>query len=460
MKIVAREAAGAAQARLLHPQLLPLRLRFSTDTRALQRGDAFIALRGEHFDGHTFVSQALERGASALVVENERVVPDGVPAFVVADTRAAYLAFASVARDALRVRVAAITGSTGKTTTKSFLQQLLERAGEGPVAASDANENNEIGVAKLLTSVDPQAAFVVIEMGARHDGEIAPLVRAARPHVAVLTNVGDAHLETMGSPERLARTKWGIFATGAQAVLSGDDAVSLQRSPQLEREPHWFRACEGTPPAAEHRTETIVAGRSQLIVRRDGGERGYAIDCRFAGAHNLANLAAAASAALELGVPPERIAAGVSYLELPPGRYERTRVGEVELFYDAYNASMSGTLATLRSFAREGPGRRIAVLASMAELGEAAPEMHERVGEAAAAAGIDTLLVGGAFADALARGARRAGIDGAKLVHFADNEAAIAWLRSHMRAGDVVLLKGSRKYRLEQVRDGLGVTHA
>ncbi len=461
MIVLAKDAAGAAGATILNPRDLPDRLAFSTDTRTLARGEAFVALRGERFDGHAFVAQALERGAAALVVSQGTVVPDGVPALLVADTKLAYLAFAGVARRASRARVVAITGSTGKTTTKSFLRQLLERAQAGPVAASEANENNEIGVAKLFTRLDPAAAFVVVELGARHYGEIEPLARVASPDVAVLTNIGDAHLEIMGSPERLAETKWGIFATGAQAVLNRDDPVSRERAASLARGAHWFAAYDEQPSArTDGSTATAVIAGSQLLVRRGPDERAYPIVCTFAGAHNLLNLAAAAAAALELGLAPERLAAAVEGLVLPPGRYERTRIGALDVFFDAYNASMSGTLATLRSFAREGPGRRIAVLASMAELGTGAAHMHERVGAAAVAAGVGALLVGGDFADDLARGARRAGIDPATLVSFASNDDAIAWLREHAREGDLVLLKGSRKYRLEQVRDGLRVAHA
>jgi UDP-N-acetylmuramoyl-tripeptide--D-alanyl-D-alanine ligase len=462
MTIDRADAVGATQAMVLERDRLPARLRFSTDTRSIVPGDAFIALRGAKFDGHAFVGEALARGAALLVVSDERAVPRGTPALVVPDTTVAYLTFAGVARNALRARVAAITGSAGKTTTKAFLAQILERATDAPVVATHANENNEIGVAKLLLSASADAAYVVVEFGARHYGEIVPLARAARPDVAILTNVGEAHLEIMGSPERLAETKWGIFASGAHAVLNADDAVSCARAPGLANGITWF----GNDPrdAALRHAERFVSlsrvrdlvPRDELRVRdADGAVRTYPTDIAVAGEHNRSNVLAASAGALALGIAPDRIAHALPELVLPSGRYERIDAGGIAVIYDAYNASMSGTLATLASFAREPARQRVAVLGSMAELGSEAPAMHERVGAAAANSNLDALLVGGDFAPDLSRGARDGGFDRERIVPFATNAVAVAWLRANVGAGGLVLLKGSRRYRLEEIVDGL-----
>ncbi len=214
MKIPALEA-GEAAGGTLHAEALPPLLAFSTDTRTIEAGQVFVALRGASYDGHRFTAEARARGAAALVVDDPAAVPEGIAALVVADTTAAYLAFAGAARRRLGARVVAITGSTGKTTTKAFTAQLLERARSGPVAATAANENNEIGVAKLFLGLAPDVAYVVVEFGARHYGEIAPLARVARPHVAVLTNVGDA----AASPT-LVRTATCGRATRARGDLA------------------------------------------------------------------------------------------------------------------------------------------------------------------------------------------------------------------------------------------------
>lgn len=431
---------------------LPPELVVRTDTRSLRPGETFLALRGPNFDGHAFVRRALASGAGAVVVEAATSLPDGAPALVVGDTHAAFLALARAARSSSSARFVAITGSTGKTTTKDLLAQLLVRATGLPVAATPANENNEIGVAKLLLSLDPAARYAVVEMGARHYGEIVPLAEIVRPAVAVLTNIGEAHLEIMGSAARLAETKWGIFATGATPVLGLADAVSRARG-AADPQVRWFGVdAAATPLASAWRT--IVRGRERLEIAGPEGAQSWPIDVRVAGDHNRQNLAAALAAALALGAEAGALAAAIPSLALPHGRYERIAAGPLFLVYDAYNASASGTVATLASFAAEPATRRIAVLGSMAELGPEAAELHERTG--AAAASVDVLLALGPHASDLARGARAAGLAAECIVEPEGNDAAAAWLRRHGRAGDLVLLKASRRYGFEEIVAALG----
>ena len=462
MTIERDAAVAASEARTFAACGLPAEFRISTDTRTLEPGDVFVALRGATFDGHAFIPEALARGATAVVVSDAAAIPAGVPALLVLDTTAALLEFARLARLRARAKIAAITGSAGKTTTKELLVQLLARTLGGGVAATPANENNEFGVAKLLLGLDGNVAALVVELGARHFGEIEPLARAVLPDVAVLTNIGDAHLEIMGSPERLAETKWGIFATGALPVLNGDDVVSRRRATMLERQPEWFaaRASDASPHEFGGMRQTIVIGRDRLVVHEPSATRSFDITCDLPGDHNLSNLAAAAAGALALGVKAERVAESIAGLTLPEGRYDRTAIGDFEVIYDAYNASMSGTLATLGSFAREPAARRVAVLGGMAELGADAASMHERVGAAAAAAGLALLLVGGDFVAELERGARAAGFPAEATLRYRSNAEAIALLRERARPGDLMLLKGSRKYKLEEIREGLRAVYA
>ncbi|MDQ2858039.1 MAG: UDP-N-acetylmuramoyl-tripeptide--D-alanyl-D-alanine ligase [Candidatus Eremiobacteraeota bacterium] len=468
MTIPTQAALAAAAGEVRAAAGLPARLRFSTDTRTLAPGDVFVALRGARFDGHAYVREALAAGAACVVVDDGSVVPDDASAIVVPDTLAAYLAFAGVARAQSSARVVAITGSTGKTTTKALLAQLLERTAHGRVIATHANENNAIGVAKLLLGMPHDAAFVVVEFGARHYGEIEPLARAALPDVAVLTNIGDAHLEIMGSRERLAQTKWGIFATGARRVLDAGDPVSVLRAaaePASSRgaaSTLWFTVRQHAGPALGNVAGAALGlfGRKRLVYVDAESSREFAVDVRVEGEHNLHNVAAAAAAAIALGVDAAAVAAALADLHLPEGRYERVALGDLHVIYDAYNASMSGSLATLGSFAREPAARRIAVLGSMAELGSEAADMHARVGEAAARSGVAALLVGGDFARDLARGARSGGLPDELVVTFENNAAATQWLRENVRPGDVVLLKASRRYKLEEVLDGLRSAYA
>ncbi len=459
MKLDAQAAVDATGAVVHHASALPASFGVSTDTRSLAPGDAFLALRGSRFDGHDFATEAIGCGAHVVIVEDARPLPPDVAALVVEDTKAAYLALGALARRASRAHVIAITGSTGKTTTRALLAQILEAVAPGRVAATAANENNEIGVAKSLLAIDRDARYAVLEFGARHYGEIEPLARAAAPDVALLTNVGDAHLEIMGSQERLAQTKWGIFSTGASAVLNVADATSRAWARKLAAPPTWFALDAETDGVALGGNVVALCGRERLIVFDAGGARGYDCALAVAGDHNRRNAVAAVAAALALRVPASAIAPALRTLTLPAGRYERLALNDCEAIYDAYNASMSGTLATLQSFAAEPATRRIAVLASMAELGADAADMHAAVGASAARAHLDTLLVGGDFAEHLARGARAAGYDPARIVPFADNAAAVDWLRRNVRPGDLLLFKGSRRYRLEDVVAGLRSVH-
>ena len=249
MMLTLERAVSATGGRLQNADRFPAQLRIVTDTRALEPGDTYLALRGEHFDGHSFVRDALAKGAAAAVVDDAAVLPEGAAAIVVRDTKRAYMDLAAAARSLFSGRVVAITGSAGKTTTKHLLAQLLAaHYGSARVLASPANENNEIGVSKLLLSVSPRHGVLVIEMGARHDGEIAELVQIAQPHIGVLTNIGEAHLEIFGSHEILARTKWGLFSNGAQAVLNADDTESTLRAAALGSAPIWFGAGEPRVP--------------------------------------------------------------------------------------------------------------------------------------------------------------------------------------------------------------------
>jgi UDP-N-acetylmuramoyl-tripeptide--D-alanyl-D-alanine ligase len=455
MNLPLERAVAATRATLVKADAAPLMVRVSIDTRTLEPGETFVALRGERFDGHRFIEEAVRGGAAMLVVDRAEAYAGETPAMLVDDSKAAYMALAALARELFAGRVAAITGSVGKTTTKEFLAGLLAATYGDRVLAAPENENNEIGVSKLLLNARNEAHDVlVVEMGARHFGDVAVLVEIARPHVGILTNVGEAHLEIMGSRERLEATKWALFSRGARAVLNAGDSVSRRRSPMLEEPPHWFA---GDTSAADASLEPLTAlcGTGRLLHRDHGRMTELNVDLRVPGLHNRANLAAAVAGALELDVPLERLVGRIPALRLPQGRYDRIPVGGgVALIYDAYNANATSMIAALDAFASEDASRRIAVLASMAELGEESRALHERVG-AHAAARVDVLLVRGEYAAELARGAARGGLEARQIVFAGTNAAAARWLREHARPNDLVLLKGSRKYKLEEIVEEL-----
>ncbi len=460
MKLPLETAVHATGATLTEAGAAPATLRICTDTRAIESGDTFLALVGERYDGHDFCADAARRGAAMLIVQNPDAAAAGVPAMVVDDTLRAYMALAGAARTRFAGSVIAVTGSAGKTTTKAFLVQLLAARYGDRVLAAPGNENNEIGVSKLLLGVTNEAHdAIVVEMGARRYGDVAALVDIARPDVGILTNVGEAHVEIMGSRERLAETKWALFARGARAVLNADDGVSRSRAAALSQPPVWFAAAsDATPPERYAGLPTLAAllGDRCLLYRAEGRERITGVEVGVPGLHNRANAAAAIAGALAIGAPSDALAAALPSLQLPPGRYDRIAVpGGMRLIYDAYNANASSMMAALDAFGLESAPRRIAVLAGMAELGDESQSLHERVG-AYAAGKVDVLLVQGEFAADVARGARSAGLRADQIVDVGANEQAARWLREHGRRGDVVLLKGSRKYKLEEIVAELG----
>jgi UDP-N-acetylmuramoyl-tripeptide--D-alanyl-D-alanine ligase len=456
MRLPLERAVAATAARLVDAHAAPPALRVCTDTRRLEPGDTFLALHGERFDGHDFAAEAVRCGAAMLVIDDERRRPPGVAAMLVDDTKAAYMALAGAARELFEGRVIAITGSAGKTTTKAFLVQLLAQRYGGRVLAAPQNENNEIGVSKLLLELsNAEHDVAIVEMGARHYGDIAALVEIARPQFGILTNVGDAHLEIMGSRERLEETKWALFERAARAILNAADPTSRRRAPTLAAAPHWF-AGELSSLEAPQSFEVLTAFAGRRLVHRRGGRTvEFDVDVRAPGAHNRANLAAAAAGAIELSVVPERLADAIADARLPEGRYDRVATsGGIALIYDAYNANAGSMIAALDAFGGEAAARRIAVLASMAELGDESKTLHERVGEHAARL-VDVLLLCGEHASDVARGAKRAGFDADHIVRVESNAEAAQWLREHARADDVVLLKGSRKYKLEEIVEEL-----
>ena len=451
MRLPAQAALAATNARPVAAAALPDSLLVQTDTRAIERGATFLALRGERFDGHAYVEEAFARGAVCAIVDDAASVPPGRCALVVPSTLQAYLDLGALARTRVRGTVVAVTGSTGKTTTKQFLLGLLRGAGV-PVTATPENENNEIGVAKFLCGLDEgDERVAIVEMGARKYRDLDVLVAAARPDAGVLTNVGEAHLEIMGSRERIAETKWAVPSGSRRAVLNLDDRASRERAPSLAAPPMWYGIDDERPPHGER--ALVVAHDAVWSIAEDGTTETHRIAIGFPGDHNRRNLAAAFAAALLCGAEFTALAEAVGTVALPHGRYEIVELaGGVRVIFDAYNASLSGTLATLATFGREEADRRIAVLGSMAELGSDAPQMHEKIGEIAATRA-DVVLAGGNFAGDTARGVRA---KGGTVISYASNGDAIAWLRENVRRGDAILLKGSRVYKMEQIAEALG----
>lgn len=420
--------------------------RVVTDSRLVQPGDLFVALKGERFDGHGFLAEVAGRGATACLVERGRGErPAGFAAVEVEDTLLALQALASSWRRTLSARVVGITGSSGKTSTKDFTHAILSTRLGG--WCTQGNLNNHIGVPLTLLAGNSQDAFAVVEMGMNHAGEIAPLAAMALPEVGIITNIGVAHIEYLGSREAMAREKGCLVAalpSAGTAVLPAEDDFL----PVLEQLATGRVLTAGLGRGDVQAVEvTPVEGGSRFALLHEGGR--VEVELGVAGLHMVRNAALAAAAALALDLPLEAAAEGLRGIRLTKGRMEKRSLRGVDFLDDTYNAnpdSMKAALATLAHWPARG--RRIAVLGRMGELGAFAREGHASVGRAAGV-GIDRLLTVGAEADWIATAARAAGCP--EVEHFENTAAAAHALSAALAEGDVVLVKGSRSARMEQV---------
>jgi len=457
----------------------------TTDTRGLRRGSCFVALRGERFDGHAFVEEAARAGAAFALVERApeelSALPAGFGVLRVASTRAALGQIAHAWRRSLRrLRVAAVTGSAGKTTTRRLLEGIFSAV--GPTHASPKSFNNDIGVPLTLLSTPDEARFLVAEIGMNRPGEILPLTEMVEPEVAIVTLAGRAHLEGLGSVERIAEEKASILAgvsTAGVGVVNGDNPPLLDAVARLAeaggapaRIVHFgtgagcdYRLVARRTCAAAHALQEIEVELPR--VRSADGEPPADRMATFAlampGAHNAMNALAAIAAAIEMGVPLEAIRAGLSTVAAADMRLERIEVGGRTVFNDAYNANPDAMAAALAAFVELAPtGRRVAILGEMRELGGSAAALHAEVGRLAAAAlsSGDALVAVGPFAADLVAAARAAGFGGELLSAAEFSEAFAHEAASLIPSGSSVLLKGSRGARMERFLEPLAAGFA
>jgi UDP-N-acetylmuramoyl-tripeptide--D-alanyl-D-alanine ligase len=428
--------------------------RIITDTRELEAGDIFLALRGETFDGHSFLTTAAERGALAAIVDQvyvdslEALAPP-LPLLPVADTLAAYQAIAYWWRTQLDLPVVAITGSVGKTTTKELVAAVLAQYGQ--VHKSSANFNNEIGVPKTLLEMGPEHQFAVVEMGMRGRGQIALLAQIAQPDVGIITNVGTAHIGILGSEQAIAEAKCELLAEmpkSSTAVLNGDNPRLMATAPTVWRGKQICYSLEAKGLGLADLKGELVG--ETLVVH------GLNFPLPLTGEHNALNYLAALSTVKALGLDWTPLQAGIK-VEIPGGRAKRYELADdVVILDETYNAGLESMLASLKLLSQTPvpeQGRRIAVLGTMKELGDRSCEFHRQVGQRVQELGINALLV---RADLAESAAMAAGAEGIALVEeFADHDALIAHLKTLIQPGDRFLFKASRAVGLETVVQAL-----
>jgi len=424
----------------------------SSDTRTLQSGDLFIALRGPNHDGNTFVAAARAAGAAGALVDTPQSLE--LPQIVVPDTQSALERAASAWRAQFAIPVVGVAGSNGKTTAKEMTAAILGEAGD--CLATRGNLNNHIGVPLTTLRLEPSHRFAVIEMGANRAGEVAALVRIARPTVGLITNAGAEHLEGFGSLEGVARAEGEMVAgleSAATAVINADDEFAdLWRGLTSARVTTFGLAQPADFRATQVQTAVEAEGfltRFRLLTPTGAA----AIELRMGGRHNVANAVAAAAAAMAAGAQLSHVVSGLGAVRAVPGRlqFKKTRSG-AWLIDDSYNANPSSVRAGIEVLAGLD-GRKWLVLGDMAELGEYAESAHSEIGVFAREHGVERLFATGGLAALAASSFGQGG------EWFADLGALAQALRT--ATPDVrMLVKGSRVNRLERVVEALVPGHA
>lgn len=423
----------------------------STDSRNIHPGELFVPLRGERFDGHDYMIQAVRNGAAACLSE-EVIAGLAVPVLLVKDSLRALGDIAAAVRLGLKGPLIAVTGSAGKTTTKEMLARVLSRGGSGLKTAG--NFNNLIGLPLTLLGLQEEHSWAVLEMGTSALGEIERLTAIAAPDMAIITNVGPAHLETLKGLDGVARAKGELFAglKGGTALVNLDD----ERVACLPIANGVRRVTYGLAEGAEVRADEIRNGRSNISFRLRLPEESQLVKLQTPGRHNVHNALAVAAACWVLGIPVAEIARGLAEFVPVPGRMNIFPLPcGGELLDDSYNANPLSVAAALETLgAKAGQGRRIAVLGDMLELGAEEHRFHAEIGRKAALL-TDLLVTVGPLSREIARGAREAGLSSAAIIELEDCEAAIAAVTGLQRPGDRILVKGSRGMRLDRLASAL-----
>jgi len=444
------QIAGVISARIINTGNQGSFRSVSIDSRGVKKGDLFFALRGERFNGHDFVSGALEAGALGIVLEREvDSIPPEIPVLLVEDTQAALQDLARHNRKISAVPVVGVTGSSGKTSTKDLLYSVL--SAKFRTLKTEGNLNNELGLPLTLLRLDNSHQVAVVEMAMRGQGELELLGQIALPDGAVITNIGEAHFEILGSVDNIARAKGEILdyiGEGGFAVLHGDSPYIQREALRCKGKVVFFGERQGMDLWV--RDITPVDGGNHFTAVYRGREAEYFVP--LPGKHNVINSLAAIAVGLELGMEEGDIRAGLSGANLTAMRLEISNFNGITLINDSYNANPSSTRAAIQVLSETAGrnSRKIAVLGDMLELGDKSESCHLEVGRAAWEAGVDLLVTVGHRARHIGIGAEEAGMFSPQIHRFEHTIEAARALKSIIRPGDVILVKGSRGMKMEE----------
>lgn len=447
MKLTARDVANLTGGELVSGPADAVVEAVSIDSRSAKPGDLFVAIQGPNHDGHDFVSGALEVGCAGVVVS--KAVDDTGSAFqvCVGDTTRALQDLAQGVRERAELSVVAITGSMGKTTTKEAAAAAI--GSRHRVLKTEGNLNNLYGLPLSLLKLEDEEV-AVLELGMSEPGEIARLTEIARPDVGVLTNVAEVHLEFFPSIAQIAEAKGELLlglAADAVAVVNADDPLVLEQARKFTGRHIRFGFAEDS----DLRARELRRSTEGIRFLAAEGDHAVEVTTSLYGRHNVYNLLAGIAAARALDVPLEEAASSLTALAPTSHRGERISLpGSILLVDETYNSNPRALACALDALREETAERRVAVVGDMLELGPKALELHLAAGRYAAAVGVDLLVGVGSLGRTIVEGAREAGMGEARTATCADAERAGAYLASHLREGDVVLIKGSRSVGLDE----------
>ncbi len=434
----------------------------STDSRMVRSGDLFVALRGDRFDGHRFVADALASGAAAAVVEADwarthtHALPGAAVLLSVADTLTALQELSQWYRNRFEIPVVAVTGSNGKTTTKDMTAAALGH--QMGVWKTRGNYNNHVGVPLTLFGIESAHDIAVVEMGMNHPGEIARLAELARPRVGIVTNVAAAHLESMRDLDGVAAAKRELIAAlpiDGTAVLNADDPRVLAMATDCPSAVVLYGLSKDADVAADDIEHTGSSVRFSLRRTALVRER-VSVELRAPGRHNVHNALAAIAAAVSLGVGEQSAASGLKEFRPTSMRMEIVEMDGVTVINDAYNANPASMIAALETLAEMAGARpMVAALGDMLEMGEGSRDAHRAVGTRAAELGIDRLYLHGSDVKALAEGAIAAGMSPDHVRIHDDKRTLARDLANGLERDAILLVKGSRGMRMEEVVESL-----
>jgi UDP-N-acetylmuramoyl-tripeptide--D-alanyl-D-alanine ligase len=411
----------------------------TTDTRTIKPQELFIALVGENFDGHSFIEEAVDKGAIAVII-NRQIESVAVPQFIVKDTLTAYQQIAQWWRDRFEIPVIGVTGSVGKTSTKELISAVLST--QGKVLKTEGNFNNEIGVPKTLLQITAEHSYAVIEMAMRGLGEIALLTDIARPTIGVITNVGTAHIGRLGSREAIAQAKCELLAQMPKtsiAILNYDNSLLIETAQKVWQGKTITYGLTGGDVHGTMNKDKITVAEQDLPLP-------------LPGEHNASNYLAAVAIAQVLNIDFAPLITGLQ-VQLPQGRSRRYDLpNDVVILDETYNAGLESMLAALQMLKETPANRHIAVLGTMKELGEHSPQLHRQVGAKAQELNLDLLMV---LADETAAQEMIQGAAGIQTACFSDRATLTSKLKQVIRPGDRILCKASNSVGLNKVVEEL-----